>query len=326
MKKRLFGDSGINVSDVGLGCWQLGGDCWGNIDDQRAYEILSTAIDNGINFLDTADVYGNGQSELLIGNFLKGCSEEIFVATKLGRGEMWPDNYNETTVRMAIEASLKRLGVECLDLIQLHCIPGKVLRQGDVFDWLNKLRNEGKIKRFGASVESVEEALVCLEQENLSSLQIIFNIFRQKPINELFPKVKKKNVAIIVRLPLASGLLTGKMRKNQSFPPNDHRYFNRDGQYFNVGETFAGLPFEIGVELADELLEYVPKEMTMSQMALRWILDHDVVSTVIPGASQPSQVSTNALASDLSNLSSDMHQKFSTFYQQRVVKHIRGSY
>ncbi|NEN90440.1 MAG: aldo/keto reductase [Okeania sp. SIO3H1] len=326
MKKRLFGDSGVKVSDVGLGCWQLGGDCWGNIDDQRAYEILSTAIDNGINFLDTADVYGNGQSELLIGNFLKGCSEEIFVATKLGRGEMWPDNYNETTVRMAIEASLKRLGVECLDLIQLHCIPGTVLREGDIFEWLNKLRNEGKIKRFGASVESVEEALVCLEQENLSSLQIIFNIFRQKPINELFPKVKKKNVAIIVRLPLASGLLTGKMRKNQSFPPNDHRYFNRDGQYFNVGETFAGLPFEIGVELADELLQYVPKEMTMSQMALRWILDYDVVSTVIPGASQPSQVSTNALASDLSNLSSDMHQKFSTFYQQRVVKHIRGSY
>jgi aryl-alcohol dehydrogenase-like predicted oxidoreductase len=326
MKKRLFGDSGIKVSEVGLGCWQLGGDCWGNINDQTAYEILSTAVDNGINFFDTANVYGNGRSELLIGNFLKDCSEEIFVATKLGRGQMWPDKYNEKDIRLAIENSLERLGVEYLDLIQLHCIPTNILRQGYIFNWLNKLKSEGKIKQFGASVESVEEALICLEQENLSSLQIIFNIFRQKSISTLFPKVEKKNVAIIVRLPLASGLLTGKMRKNQLFPQNDHRYFNRDGQHFNVGETFAGLPFEIGVELADELIHYVPQEMTMSQMALRWILDYDVVSTVIPGVSQPSQVFTNVLASDLSNLSSEMHHKLKTFYHQRVMEHIRGPY
>jgi aryl-alcohol dehydrogenase-like predicted oxidoreductase len=205
-------------------------------------------------------------------------------------------------------------------------VPAEVLRRSDVFEWLRKLRREGKIKHFGASVESMEEALLCLGQEGLSSLQIIFNIFRQKPIRALFPKAKEKGVAIIVRLPLASGLLSGKMTRETRFPENDHRSYNADGQCFNVGETFAGLPFERGVELAEALRPLVPSGMSMAQMAERWILDHDAVSVVIPGASRPDQARANASASDLPPLGSDLHSRLSSFYEKEVAKHIRGSY
>ena len=327
MTKRPFNHTGKSVSEMGLGCWQLGGADWGSLDDKLAFEILSAAVDSGVDFFDTADVYGNGRSETLIGKFLKGRVDHIFVATKLGRmSDLYPDHYTEAGVRAATEASLKRLGVEALDVTQLHCVPPAVLRQGEIFVWLRKLKQEGKIRQFGASVESMDEALVCLEQEGLASLQIIFNIFRQKPITTLFPKAREKGVAIIVRLPLASGLLSGRFTKDTQFAKEDHRTYNRDGQCFNVGETFAGLPFEKAVELSEALKPLVPAGLTMSQMAQRWILDHDAVSVVIPGASRPEQARENAAASKLPPLGPELHEKLRRFYERQVAQHLRGPY
>jgi aryl-alcohol dehydrogenase-like predicted oxidoreductase len=327
MKARTFGKTGVRVSEMGLGCWQLGGTDWGNVEDQAALDILSAAVDAGIDFFDTADVYGNGRSETLIGRFLKERRAKIFVATKLGRtGSLYPDKYTEAGVRAATEDSLKRLGVSTLDLTQLHCIPMEELRRGDVFEYLRRLQREGKIRHFGASVESMEEALLCLEQPGLVSLQIIFNIFRQKPIHTLFAKAKEKGVAIIVRLPLASGLLSGKLTKQSKFPQNDHRNYNRDGKFFNVGETFAGLPYEKGVELADALKPMVPAGLTMAQMAQRWILDYDAVSVVIPGASKPDQAKANASVSNLPPLDNKLHENLQRFYERDVAPQIRGPY
>src|SRR5215469_1063982 len=327
MNTRAFGKTGIRVSEMGLGCWQLGGTDWGDLDDRTALDILSAAVDAGVDFFDTADVYGNGRSETLIGRFLKECQPGVFVATKLGRtSSLYPDKYTEASVRAATEASLKRLGVSALDLTQLHCIPIGEMRRGDVFEWLRRLQREGKIRHFGASVESMEEALLCLEQPGLASLQIIFNIFRQKPITALFTKAKEKGVAIIVRLPLASGLLSGKLTQQSRFPKNDHRNYNRDGQFFNVGETFAGLPYEKGVELADALKPLVPNGFTMALMAQRWILDYDAVSVVIPGASRPEQARANAAVSNLPLLGPKLHETLRNFYEREVAAHIRGPY
>ena len=328
MKYREFGRSGFKVSEVGLGTWQLGGADWGEMDEQTALNTLQAAARTGVNFLDTADVYGLGRSETLIGKFLKGCSDRIFVAPKLGRFPQpgWPGNFAFESLRTHTEASLRRLGLEALDLQQLHCVPPEVLRQGEVFDGLRTLQREGKIKNFGASVESMDEALVCLEQEGLCALQIIFNIFRQKPITELFEKAKSKRVALIVRLPLASGLLAGKFTRATTFAEQDHRHYNRDGQSFNVGETFAGLPFEKGVDLADALKPLVPQGMTMAEMALRWTLDFDAVSTIIPGARNASQAAANSTASALPALSQELHEKLRVFYEREVASHIRGPY
>jgi aryl-alcohol dehydrogenase-like predicted oxidoreductase len=313
---------------MGLGCWQLGGADWGGaLDEEVAFNILAAAADCGVSFFDTADVYGNGRSETLIGRFLRQSRRDIFVATKLGRtSDLYPANYTEAGIRAATEASLKRLGVETLDLTQLHCIPTKILRQGEVFEWLRKLRIEGKIRYFGASVESMDEALLCLQQDGLVSLQIIFNIFRQKPIQSLFENAKAKGVALIIRLPLASGLLGGKLSLQSRFSRTDHRTYNRDGQAFNVGETFAGLPFEKGVLLADALKPLVPSGMTMAQMAQRWILDFDAVTVVIPGATRPDQARDNATASALPPLSAELHEKLRRFYENDVARHIRGPY
>jgi len=289
---------------------------------------MRVSVDGGVDFFDTADVYGEGRSETLIGKFLEECSEDIFVATKIGRFPRpgWPDNFSKETLTQHTEGSLGRLGVDALDLVQLHCIPTEVMQQGDVFDTLRELKQAGKIKRFGTSVESMDEALMCLEQEGLSSLQIIFNIYRQKPIVELFDKAKEKGVGIIARVPLASGLLTGKLSMDTSFPENDHRKFNKDGECFNVGETFAGLPYAKGVELSEELTSYVPDGISMTQMSLRWILDHDAVSVVIPGASRPDQATANAAISDLAPLPEELHKRIAEFYETAVKDHIRGPY
>ncbi len=325
MNYRIFGKTGFKASEVGLGCWQIGS-CWGKIPDDTAIKILNTAYERGVNFYDTADVYGNGRSEKFIGKFIKGKSD-IFVATKVGRSDTtYPDKYTEKNITACIDSSLKRLGVDALDLVQLHCVPPALLQQGDIFELMRKLADKGKIKNWGASVESMDEASTCMQQADCVSLQIIFNIFRQKPIDAIFDTCKEKNIALIIRLPVASGLLTGKFTKQSTFAKNDHRNFNRDGQVFNVGETFAGLPFEKGVELADELKQYVPDEMTMAQFALRWILDYDAVSVIIPGASKPQQAIDNAAASDLPPLGKDLHKKLKDFYEQKVKSHIRGKY
>jgi aryl-alcohol dehydrogenase-like predicted oxidoreductase len=327
MNVRPFNKSGKMVSEVGLGTWQIGG-AWGDVEDSTAMAILHTAAERGITFFDTADIYGDGRSEKFIGRFLREHSGEIFVATKLGRSSDpgWPDNFTPKTIMRHTEGSLKRLGVERLNLTQLHCIPKEVLADGAVFDTLRDLQKEGKIEHFGASVETVEEALICLEEEGIASLQVIFNLFRQKPITELFDKAREKQVSIIARVPLASGLLSGKMNRNTTFPETDHRNFNRNGEQFNVGETFAGLPFEKGLDLVEELSTMVPEGMTMAQTALRWILDFDAVTTVIPGASRPEQVVQNSIISELPPLSEELHRKIADFYRSSVHASIRGPY
>ncbi len=329
MKYRPAGRLNTSVSEIGLGCWQLGADCWGDIPEAAAFEILKTAIDTGVNFLDTADVYGAGRSETLIGKFLQTLPDHgksIFVATKLGRLYGYPDKYTYPILRECALRSCERLARPTLDLIQLHCVPTQALRRGDLFEWLRELKRERLIRHFGASVESIEEALICLEESDVDSLQIIFNIFRQKPIDELFAKAKEKNVALIIRLPLASGLLSGRYNAQTTFPPEDHRTFNRNGEKFNVGETFAGLPFETGVAAADRIKPLVPPELSMADFALRWILDHDAVTTVIPGASRPSQVQSNARPSDLPPLTTDIHRQLAELYQTAILPHIRGPY
>lgn len=328
MNTRKLGINGFNVSEVGLGCWQLGGD-WGlNISKDAAFNILNEAVKNNITFFDTADVYGNGKSETLIGEFLNTCDTPIRVATKFGRaGNAFPDKYTKDVLRKTVEGSLKRLGVDSLDLLQLHCIPPHYLKDGAIFNWLRDLQGEGLIKHFGASVETVEEGLVCMEQEGLLSLQVIFNIFRQKLVTELFPKAEEKGVGIIVRLPLASGLLSGKFDANTTFMEDDHRNFNRNGDAFNVGETFAGLPFDKGLELVEQIKNNVlPNNLTMVQLALRWILDHKAVSTIIPGASSPQQVISNAEVSNLQRLSPEVHAALIELYKTQIHKHIRGGY
>jgi aryl-alcohol dehydrogenase-like predicted oxidoreductase len=327
MNTRVFGRTGFAAGEVGLGTWQLGAD-WGDVPDDVALATLRSAHEAGTNFFDTADVYGAGRSEQLIGRFLRETPARIFVATKLGRfsDPGWPDNFTRAAVHQHTEASLRRLGVAALDLTQLHCVPPDVLRQGELFGWLGELQTEGKIKAFGASVESMDDALWCVQQDGCASLQIIFNIFRQKPIAALFAAAQARQVALIVRLPLASGLLSGKFSAATRFPANDHRNYNRDGQAFNVGETFAGLPFGRGVELADALKPLVPAGLTMAEMALRWCLDFEAVSVIIPGAKNPQQARANARASDLPSLPRELHAKFTGFYQREVHAHIRGPY
>ncbi|MCC2671514.1 MAG: aldo/keto reductase [Armatimonadetes bacterium] len=328
MNQRTFNGTGFQAGEIGLGAWQIGGSWGEEIAEAEAIATLHAAVDSGVNFIDTADVYGDGRSESLIGRFLKERSDRLFVATKLGRGgdPGWPGNFALEAMRKHTEASLSRLGVETLDLIQLHCIPTDELRRGEVFEHLRTLRQEGKIRHWGVSVESMEEAEICLDQDDLTSLQIIFNIFRQKPIHTIFSRAKTQSVGIIVRLPLASGLLSGKLSRETRFAETDHRNFNRDGQAFNVGETFAGLPYDAGVDLVDELRPLVPEGLTMAQLALRWCLDHDAVSVVIPGARNPEQARGNAAASDLPPLSTELHQRLSDWYEQRVAAQIRGPY
>ncbi|MBI1372271.1 MAG: aldo/keto reductase [Phycisphaera sp.] len=330
MHTRAFQPGGPQVSDVGIGTWQIGGAEWGDVSEADALGTLTAAADAGITFVDTADIYGLGRSETLIGKFLaaRDDAERFFIATKLGRNPNpgWPDNFNADTIRMHTENSLRRLGVDRVHLTQTHCIPHEIMRQDHVWAALRSLKDEGLIERFGASVETMDEALTCVEVDGMASLQIIFNVFRQKPIDVLFDKAKEKGIAIIVRLPLASGLLAGKFKKDTTFAPTDHRNFNKDGDAFNVGETFAGLPFEYGVDLADELKTHVREGETMAQWAIRWCLDHDAVTTVIPGARNPKQAAGNAAASDLPPLGDATHTALRDLYRARIHDHIRGGY
>lgn len=327
MNSRLFGRTGRRVGEVGLGTWQLGAG-WGDVPDETAMATLRAATAAGTTLLDTADVYGMGRSETLIGDFLHETGAELYVATKLGRFSPpgWPQNFTREGVRGHIEASLRRLQVDALDLAQLHCVPTAVLREGAIFAHLRELKREGKIRDFGASVESMEEALICLQQDGLAALQIIFNLFRQKPITTLFAAAQKQQVALLVRLPLASGLLGGKMTAATTFPADDHRNFNRDGQQFNVGETFAGLPFGKGIELADALKAWLPPGFSLADLALRWCLDFPAVTAIIPGARNPAQAAANARASALPPLSPQLHAQLAAFYTQQVAPHIRGPY
>jgi aryl-alcohol dehydrogenase-like predicted oxidoreductase len=320
---------GTNISEVGLGTWQLGSADWGAVNDDEAFAILKKFTDAGGNFIDTADVYGMGISEKVIGRFLKTIDKEIFVATKLGRrsdeGFGWPANFSYDRMKKQVESSLRNLDVEELFAEQLHCIPTEELRKGDVFAHLRKLQSEKLIKHWGVSVETSEEALICLEQEGLASLQVIFNLFRQHVTDEIFAKAKEKNVALIVRVPLASGLLTGKFNEGTKFAENDHRNFNANGDAFNAGETFSGIEFNKGIELSKEIATMLPDDR-MAQWSIRWILDHPEVTTVIPGASKVSQVESNVAASGLNPLPQSTHQQLRELYDDKIKPLIRGHY
>ena len=332
MRTQPLGTGGFDVSEIGLGCWQLGGD-WGDSppDARKAREILEAAAEAGVTFFDTADVYGDGRSERALGAFLATTEHPVHVATKFGRAAgVYPDGYTRDAIRRAAESSRERLGVDALDLLQLHCIPTEVMRRGEVFDWLRELHDDGVIRHFGASVETIEEGLLCLEQEGLQSLQVILNVLRPQPLEELVPKAALRGVGIIARVPLASGVLSGKFVPDVSpqaaFAKNDHRNFNSDGKAFNVGETFGGLPFGEAVELVRELQrEFVPEGMPTARFALRWLLDQPGVTTVIPGASSWRQAQANAGAAEIEPLDEGLLERVTAWSRERAAGLVRGA-
>jgi aryl-alcohol dehydrogenase-like predicted oxidoreductase len=310
----------MRVSEISLGTWAFGGD-WGTVSEDDAYAALNRAIDLGVNFLDTADVYGDGRSEKLISRLLKDRpDDEILVATKAGR-RLDPhsaEGYNYENLSAFVERSLQNLGVEVLDLLQLHCPPTETYRQDSTFEALDRLQEAGKVRNYGVSVEKVEEARMALSYPNVKTVQIIFNIFRQKPADEFFPLAEERSVGILARVPLASGLLSGKMTADRAFTEDDHRNFNREGQAFDRGETFSGVDFETGLRAAEELKELVPEGHTLAQFALRWILMHPAVSCAIPGGKNPSQVEDNVAAADMPPLSDETMERAREIYDSYV--------
>lgn len=326
MQTRLFAAAARQVSEIGLGCWQLGAE-WGEVSDAAAEAVLQAAVAAGIDFFDTADVYGKGRSEQRLGDFLRRTGTRPFVATKVGRfpDPGMPANFAFETMRRQVLASRQRLGVDQLDLVQLHCMPPAELVRGQLFDHLRRLRDDGVLRQWGASVESIAEAEICLGQRDCASLQIIFNVLRQTPAEALLDRAAERGVAIIVRLPLASGLLSGRMRADTRFAADDHRSFNRDGAAFHVGETFAGLPFDLALGLVEQLRAMLPAELPMATAALRWILDHPAVTTVIPGATRAEQVHANVAASAAAPLGPALHRQLQAFWRQQVRPHVRGN-
>ncbi len=320
---RQLGRTGLAVSEVGLGCWQLGGD-FGPVSAATAEAVIEQAVKDGINFFDTADVYGDGISETYLGKLVNQLLPEAVIATKYGRAAgTYPDGYSLTDMRDSVCRAQDRLQRDCIDLLQLHCVPEHVLAEQHIFDWLREIQQQGLIKAFGASVETHKEAEICLAHSDLQSLQIIFNLLRQRPIEVLFDKALAQQVGIIVRLPLASGMLSGKFSKDTAFAATDHRNYNKDGEAFSVGETFSGIAFDKGLEIVDTLKQSVPEGMTMAQFAMRWILDHDAVTTIIPGASSASQVTQNAKVSQLPVVDQAVHEQLFSYYESDIEKHIR---
>lgn len=319
MNERIFGRCGISVSEIGFGAWAIGGS-WGHVEEKDALEALHRAIDLGVNFIDTADVYGDGRSERLIGQVLKERKERVFVATKAGRrlSPHVPEGYTEENLTRFVERSLKNLGVDTIDLLQLHCPPTPVYYMPEVFEALDRLVEQGKIRFYGVSVEKVEEALKAIEYPGVRSVQIIFNIFRQRPAELFFHEARKRRVAIIARVPLASGLLAGKITPETTFPPDDHRNFNREGQAFDRGETFAGVNLERAFCALEELKKLVPEGYTMAQFALKWILMFPEVTTVIPGAKNARQAEENAQASSLPPLSENVMKEVERIYNTYI--------
>ena len=320
MQYRTLGKTGFTISAISLGTWQVGGK-WGSaFDEKNADAILNTAVDNGVNFIDTADVYSDGESERAIGRFLKTRNEKLFVATKCGR-KVQPhvnEGYTPAVLRKYVEDSLQRLQIETIDLIQLHCPPTAVYYRPEIFGLFEDLKNEGKIQHLGVSVEKVEEALKAIEFENVTTVQIIFNLFRQRPAELFFEQAKKKNIGVIVRVPLASGLLTGNYSAQTMFETGDHRQFNRNGEAFDKGETFSGIDYATGLQAVEELKQIVSPGKSLAALALKWILDFDAVSTVIPGASKPEQVTRNLEALNEQSLSNEQLQQVQAVYEKYI--------
>lgn len=323
MKYRPFGRTGWQVSEIGFGAWAIGAE-WGHVSEEDALDALRTAIKNGVNFIDTADVYGDGRSERLVGKVIKEFSDRIYVATKAGR-RLQPHvaaGFTRENLTAFIERSCTNLGMDTLDLLQLHCPPSEVYYMPEVFGILDDLVKAGKLQHYSVSVEKVEEAIKALEFPNIQSVQIIFNIFRQRPSELFFPLAREKKVGILARVPLASGLLTGKMTTSTRFEDTDHRKYNRAGEAFDVGETFSGVDYETGLKAVEELRGLVPDEISMAQFALRWILMFDAVSLAIPGAKNSKQAYENAVTSDLPAIDEvtmgKIRQIYNTYIREQV--------
>jgi len=317
----------MHVSRISFGAWAIGGS-WGNVDDSESYAALNRAIDLGVNFIDTADVYGDGRSERLVGKLLKARKEEIFVATKAGRrlGPHTADGYNAKNLESFVDRSLKNLGVRSIDLLQLHCPPTEVYYRPQVFEALDGLKRKGKISHYGVSVEKVNEAIKATEYPNVESVQIIFNMLRLKPATEFFPVAKQRKVGILARVPLASGLLTGKITAETKFASDDHRNFNRYGEAFDRGETFSGVDLDRGFKAVEEFRALIPTGATLTQMALRWILMFDAVTCAIPGAKRPVQVEENVGAAQLAPLDSQTMNRVQQIYDELVRPQIHALY
>jgi aryl-alcohol dehydrogenase-like predicted oxidoreductase len=319
MNYRLLGKTGMKVSEVSFGAWAIGS-AWGLVDDRESLAALHKAVDLGVNFIDTADVYGNGRSERLIGKLLRERTETIYVATKAGR-KITPhvaEKYTPAAIRKFVEGSLRNLRVEALDLLQLHCPPPQIYYTPEMFKELDDMVKAGKLKNYGVSVEKVEEALKAIEYPGVKTVQIIFNMFRQRPAELFFREAKSRWIGILARVPLASGLLTGKMTRATRFRADDHRTFNRKGQAFDRGETFAGVDYARGLQAVEELKQIMPHGMTMTQFALKWILMHDAVSCAIPGAKRPEQVEDNCRASNAPRLSRGTMKQVKEIYDRLV--------
>ena len=323
MQYRELGRTGWKVSAISFGAWAIGG-TWGDVKDDESLAALNRALDLGVNFFDTADVYGDGRSEQLLAKLRKERGEKFYVATKAGR-RLDPhvaSGYNKENLTAFVERSLKNLQVEALDLLQLHCPPTEVFYMPETFDALDELVKQGKLLFYGVSVEKVEEALKAIEYPNVKTVQIIFNIFRQRPLELFFGVAQKRKVGILARVPLSSGMLTGKMSRTSLFQADDHRLFNRQGESFDRGETFSGLDYEIGLQVVDELRPLVPADMTMTQMALRWILMSSAVTCAIPGAKRPAQVDENVRAADQPPLSDEAMSQIRAIYDRLVRPHV----
>jgi aryl-alcohol dehydrogenase-like predicted oxidoreductase len=319
MQYRKLGKTNFKVSEVSLGAWQIGGS-WGDVSDKDAERVVHAAIESGINFIDTADVYGDGRSERFIAKVLSETKEQVFVATKAGR-RLQPhtvDGYNRANLTAFVERSLKNLRREVLDLVQLHCPPTGVYYEPEVFAVLDELKQAGTILYYGGSVEKVEEALKAIEYPGLATVQIIFNIFRQRPKDLFFPLAQQRDVGILVRLPLSSGLLSGKITRHTAFAADDHRNYNRHGEQFDRGETFSGVDFDVALDAVEEIRRLLPDGISMANFALRWILDHEAVSCVIPGARNEGQVVQNAAASALPPLTAEQMAALEKLYDTKI--------
>jgi aryl-alcohol dehydrogenase-like predicted oxidoreductase len=319
MKYRELGRTGWKVSEISFGAWAIGG-AWGNVNDQESLAALHAALDGGVNFFDTADVYGDGRSERLMAKLRKERKEKFYVATKAGRrlNPHTADGYNRQNLTAFIERSLKNLDTNAIDLLQLHCPPTEVYYRPEVFGALDDLVKAGKLRHYGVSVEKVEEALKAIEFPGVQTVQIIFNIFRQRPAELFFAEAQWRKVGILARVPLASGLLSGKITRNSQFAKDDHRNFNRHGEAFDRGETFSGVDFETGLRAVEQLKKLVPAKATLAQLALRWILEFPAVTCAIPGAKRPAQVVENIAASDLGPLSRATMKKIGAIYDGEI--------
>jgi aryl-alcohol dehydrogenase-like predicted oxidoreductase len=320
MDYRPLGRTGWNISSISYGAWAIGGDAWGKTDDTESMRSLHRAVDLGVNFFDTADVYGDGHSERLIGRLRRERKEELIVATKAGR-RLSPhvaEGFTRRNLSAFVERSLKNLGTDAIDLLQLHCPPPDVYDMPEVFGILDDLVRDGKLRYYGVSVERVEEALRAARYPNVQSIQIIFNMFRLKPAEELFPVVREKQIGILARVPLASGLLSGKLRRDSTFAQTDHRNYNRHGESFDVGETFSGVDYDAGLQAVEELRALVPPGASMAQLALRWILMFPEVSAAIPGAKNVQQTEDNARAADLPPLTAAQMQTVREVYDRSI--------